>query len=366
METLGIYIHIPFCKKKCPYCSFYSVESSENLQDIYINKVCEEISKWSKTLKKQVNTIYFGGGTPSLINTNNISKILGAINNNFKVIKPEITLEVNPADYRSIDFEKLKFLGVNRISLGVQSLDDSELKILGRRHNSEDVYSTYYQIRNAKIDNISFDFIIGTPNQTVESLDKFINFCSDNNIPHVSAYLLKVEEGTPYFYNRNSLNFLSDDRCSDFYMYFSERMKKLKYNHYEISNFALDGFESKHNSRYWNLSEYLGVGPSAHSFINGKRFFYNENIEEFILNPKILSEGDGGSEEEYVMLQLRLSKGLVNQNYRLRFKKDIPEEYFKKAEKYKKLGLLKYNENNISLTHKGFLLSNKIISDILF
>lgn len=365
MDTLGIYIHIPFCKKKCSYCSFYSVESSENLRYTYIDKVCEEISKWGKSLKKPVDTIYFGGGTPSLINTNSISRILEVIKSSFKVIKPEVTLEVNPADYRSVDFEKLKFLGVNRISLGVQSLSDSELKTLGRRHSSEDIYSTYYQIKNAKIDNISFDFIIGTPHQTLGSLDKFINFCSDNNIPHVSAYLLKIEEGTPYFYNRNSLSFLSDDECSDFYIHFSERMKKLKYNHYEISNFALNGFESKHNCRYWDLSEYLGIGPSAHSFIDGKRFYYNENIEEFILNPEILSEGDGGSEEEYIMLQLRTSRGLINKNYRLRFKKDIPEKYFKKAERYKKLGLLKCNKNSISLGTKGFLLSNKIISDVL-
>lgn len=366
MNTLGIYIHIPFCKKKCPYCSFYSIENHYNQQNKYIDKVCSEIKRWSKTLQKSVDTIYFGGGTPSLIDTNNISKILKVIDDNFEVIEPEVTIEINPADYHSMDFRKLKLCGINRISLGVQSLNETELKILGRRHNVEDIYSTYLQIKDAGIDNISFDFIIGTPTQTLNSLDKFIDFCSDNRIPHVSAYLLKIEEGTPYFYNKNSLNFLSDDKCSDFYIYFSNRMKQLNYNHYEISNFAISGFESKHNSRYWNLGDYLGIGPSAHSLVDNKRFYYTENIEIFNSKGEIVFEDNGGTEEEYMMLQLRLSNGLKNENYKSKFGKEIPKKYFEKAEKYKQFGLVECDKKSISLTTKGFLLSNKIISDILF
>ena len=362
-KSLGIYIHIPFCEKKCPYCSFYSVKCSEEIQQKYTEKVCDELQRWGKTLKRRVSTIYFGGGTPSLIGAEKIIKILNAVNENFEVLSPEITLEVNPADYSSIDFEKLAFSGVNRVSVGAQALDDKSLRVLGRRHSTNDIIKTYESIKLAKINNISFDMIIGFPGQSLADIKNFMYFYQENRLSHLSAYLLKIEPGTPYF--ESNLEFISDDICSDFYIFISNEMKKMGYEHYEISNFSLPGKRSRHNMKYWNLEDYLGIGPSAHSLIDGKRFYYENNIINFILDPKILTEGTGGTPEEYAMLRLRLSEGLANEEYQKKFRMSIPEEYFKKAKKFEDFGLVKVNENNISLTPKGFLLSNKIIGDLI-
>lgn len=362
-KSLGIYIHIPFCEKKCPYCSFYSVKCSEKIQNKYTEKVCTELKKWGKILKRRVSTVYFGGGTPSLVGAEKIIKILNAINENFEVSSPEITLEVNPADYSLVDFEKLAFSGVNRVSIGAQSLDDESLKTLGRRHNANDVIKTYESVQSAKINNISLDLIVGFPGQSIQNIKNFLNFYKENRISHLSAYLLKVEPGTPYA--ESGFEFISDDICSDFYIFISNEMKKMGYEHYEISNFSLPGKHSKHNLRYWNLEDYLGVGPSAHSLIDGKRFYYENDINNFISNPQILNEGIGGTPEEYAMLRLRLSDGLLSEEYQKNFGVNIPEEYFKKAKKYEDFGLVKINENNIALTPKGFLLSNKIIGDLI-
>ena len=362
-KSLGIYIHIPFCEKKCPYCSFYSVKCNEQMQQKYTEKVCDELQKWGKNLKMRVSTIYFGGGTPSLIGAEKIIKILNAVNENFEVSSPEITLEVNPADYSSVDFERLAFSGVNRVSVGAQALDDKSLKVLGRRHSVSDIIKTYESIKSAKIYNISFDMIVGFPGQSLDDIKTFFNFYKENRLSHLSSYLLKVEPGTPYF--ESDLELISDDICSDFYIFISNEMKKMGYKHYEISNFSLPGKHSRHNMKYWNLEDYLGIGPSAHSLIDGKRFYYENDINNFILNPKILDEGIGGTPEEYAMLRLRLADGLVNEEYQKKFGTNIPEEYFKKAKKFEDFGLVKINENKIILNPKGFLLSNKIISDLI-
>lgn len=365
-SNLGIYIHIPFCEGKCPYCSFYSLNSEEELRSLYVQKVERELIKWGNTLKKPVDTIYFGGGTPSLMNSDKIVDILESINKSFHILDAEITIEVNPADYKLVDFEKLKFSGINRVSIGMQSLEDNELKILGRRHSANDVFSTYENAKKSGIENISVDFIIGTPSQTLKSLDRVVNFCKENNISHLSSYLLKIEENTPYYENSSLLNFLSDDECSDFYIYLSEKMEKLGYNHYEISNFAISGKESKHNLKYWNLEDYLGIGPSAHSLIGRKRFYYENNIHKFNNEAKIISEGLGKTEEEYLMLKLRLAKGLQAYEYEKKFGHEIPKVYFEKMAKYEALKLVIIDENGIKLTKKGFLLSNKVISDLIF
>ncbi len=357
---------MPFCKSKCLYCDFYSVVPSQT--EKYFQKVCTEIERWGRVLSDRiVNTIYFGGGTPSLLECDNICDILNAIYNNFKISnnKIEITIEINPADYKLIDFEKLKFHGVNRISVGAQSLNDSEFKTLGRRHNVEDIFSTYNQIKESGIKNISFDAILGIPNQTQKSIDDFLNFCKYNQISHISAYLLKIEEGTQFYKNQKTLNFPSEDESAEIYMHVCEVLKKCGYNHYEISNFSVPGFESQHNLKYWNLDEYLGIGPSAHSLINNARFCYSNNINKFINHSEILSEGKFEPEKEYAMLRLRLFDGLKNELYRKKFGKDIPEIYSEKTQKYNNLGLIECNNVEIRLTEKGFLLSNAIISDIL-
>ena len=364
-DTLGVYIHVPFCKSKCPYCDFYSV-TDISLIDSYVNSICSQINYWGKKTKKDVDTIYFGGGTPSLIGTEKILKILSFIKNNFNVKKTaEITLEVNPGDCFFIDFEKLKSEGVNRISLGAQSLNDSQLKILGRRHGVEDIIKSVDIIKSAKIENISLDLILGAPEQTDEDIKTFADFCKDSKIPHVSAYILKVEKGTPYYFNKEKLNFYSDDNLADIYLYACKLLSESGYNHYEISNFAKSGFESKHNLKYWKLNEYLGIGPAAHSLIDGKRFYYEKDLKKFISDPKVKKEENFEAEKEFVMLALRTKWGIKNGEYKAFFGKDIPKKYFKKTKKFESFGLVTTAEDEIKLTEKGFLLSNYIISEIM-
>lgn len=362
-NTLGIYIHVPFCESKCPYCDFYSVFPCET--ENYVKKICSEIERWGKSLNKTVDTIYFGGGTPSLLKSDSIYEIINSIKNNFKVSNAEITMEINPADYMYLDFEKLKYHGLNRISIGAQSMNDDELKALGRRHNSEDVFSTYNQIKFSGIKNISFDIMLGIPYQNEKSISEFLNFCQENNIPHISAYLLKVEKGTPFYENQKILNLPNEDKSADIYAYVCNILKQFGYNHYEISNFAFPGFESRHNLKYWNLEEYLGIGPSAHSLINNKRFYYSNDVNNFLLCKKTLNEGRFEPKKEYIMLRLRLLEGLTNKGYKEHFGEDIPEIYFKRVKKYIKLGFIVCDNHNIKITEKGFLLSNYIISDIL-
>lgn len=363
-NNLGFYIHVPFCKSKCPYCDFYSLTNIQNIQN-YVDAVLSEIEKWGKKIDKAVDTIYFGGGTPSLLSADNIVGILGAIRNNFRVIDPEITLEVNPADFKFLDFEKLKFCGVNRISIGAQSLDDSQLKVLGRRHNAAEIFEAVDFIKKSGMDNISLDIILGTPNQNLEHIEEFVNYCGLSGIPHISAYMLKIEPNTPYYFNKDNFNFFSDDRLADIYLYTCKLMKKLGYDHYEISNFAKKGFESRHNLKYWNLDEYLGIGPSAHSFLGGKRFYYPKDLAEFIAKPKITNEEKLDSEKELVMLGLRTKNGITNEVFQNKLGYDIPASYFDKIKKFQKYGLVNSEEGRISLTESGFLLSNYIISEIL-
>ena len=364
-NTLGVYIHVPFCKSKCPYCDFYSV-TDISLVDSYINSICSQITYWCQKIKKEVDTIYFGGGTPSIIGTERVLKIISFIKSNFNVKKDaEITLEVNPGDCFLLDFKKLKAVGVNRISLGAQSLNNSQLKILGRRHSAGDIIKSVNIIKSAKIKNISLDLILGVPGQKNEDIREFVDFCKNNKIPHVSAYILKVEKGTPYYFNKKNLIFYSDDKLADIYLYTCKLLNDSGYSHYEISNFAKNGFESKHNLKYWKLGEYLGVGPAAHSLINGKRFYYEKDLKKFINNHFVIDEKNFEAEKEFVMLTLRTKWGIKNSEYKKYFGCDIPKKYFEKVKKFERFGLANINEDGINLTEKGFLLSNYIISEII-
>lgn len=364
-DFLGVYIHVPFCKSKCPYCDFYSVPCSDNLIEKYVETVCDELFKYSLQTDKTVDTIYFGGGTPSLLEPKYISKILENIQKNFKISSPEITMEINPADGDMKYFTELKNIGINRISLGVQSFDDSQLKILGRRHAVKDSVKSFENAKSVGINNISFDLMLGVPEQNPKIIDGFFDFCQSNKIPHISAYILKIEKGTPYFYNKNNLNFPTDDQAADIYEYVCKKANGSGYNHYEISNFSYDNFESRHNMKYWNLDEYIGVGPGAHSLFKNKRFYYSRNLSEFINTPKTLSEGIFEPEQEYIILSLRTKNGIVSRNFQKKFNKIIPEKYFQRAKKFIECGLIEKFDEGFRLTEKGFLLSNFVISRII-
>ncbi len=364
-NTLGVYIHVPFCKSKCPYCDFYSI-TDISLIDSYINSICSQVNYWGRKVKKEIDTIYFGGGTPSAIGTENILKIISFIKNSFCVKKTaEITLEVNPGDCFVLDFSKLKDAGINRISLGAQSLNDSHLKILGRRHSVEDIIKSVDIVKSSKLENISLDLILGAPEQKKEDIKEFVDFCEKNRISHVSAYILKVEKGTPYYFNKENLIFYSDDELADMYLYVCNLLNGSGYGHYEISNFAKKGFESKHNLKYWKLDEYLGIGPAAHSLISGKRFYYEKDLKKFINDPKVIEKENFEKEKEFIMLALRTKWGIKNSKYKNLFGCDIPKKYFEKGKKFRQFGLINMDDEEINLTEKGFLLSNYIISEFM-
>ena len=236
---------------------------------------------------------------------------------------------------------------------------------MGRRHGADDVIKSVDIIKSAKIENISLDLILGVPEQRYEDIKTFADFCKDSKIPHVSAYILKVEKGTPYYFNKEKLNFYSDDNLADIYLYACKLLSESGYIHYEISNFAKSGFESKHNLKYWKLNEYLGIGPAAHSLIDGKRFYYEKDLKKFISDPKVKKEENFEAEKEFVMLALRTKWGIKNEEYKDFFGKNIPKKYFEKAKKFESFGLVNTAKDGVSLTEKGFLLSNYIISEIM-
>ncbi len=362
MKPIGLYLHIPFCNGKCPYCDFYSVNPENETVKKYVDALCREIDNAGGIY----DTVYFGGGTPSLIGADNIARIMSHIN---RTKDCEVTLECNPSDTGAINsafsFETVAKSGINRISMGLQSSDNQERAILGRRGGCEDVERAISRAKAAGIENISLDLMLGIPNQTVESLKKSILFCKEMQAKHVSAYILKIEEGTPFFAKKSLLTLPDDDETCDLYLFAVDELEKAGYLQYEISNFSHKGFESRHNLKYWHCEEYLGLGASAHSFKGGKRFYYERSIDGFISQNPPVDDGEGGSEEEYIMLALRLCEGLNFENYRKRFSQTVPHSIIQKAKQLKKHGLLKVTEKEIALTVKGFLLSNSVISRII-
>lgn len=363
--SLGLYIHIPFCKSKCPYCDFFSISTSKYDTEKYANSLISAIKYWGTRTDDCVDTIYFGGGTPSLLAIGQLGAILCVIADNFNIsVDTEVTIELNPFHGKLLDFHQLRRCGFNRLSVGLQSANENELKLLGRKHNANDVKNTVIDAQKAGFDNISLDLMIATPSQTEQSLKNSIQFCKSLGVQHVSSYILKVEEGTYYSKHPEKYNFPDDDLQASLYMIACEELEKCGFMQYEISNFARPGFESRHNLKYWKLCDYIGIGPSAHSCFNGDRFFYPKSFESFEKN-EIISDGKSDAKQEYVMLSLRLTEGISFEEYKSRFGVMLPYEIVSKARKYEKYGMLTIDEKGIRLNRKGFLFSNTIIGDLL-
>lgn len=366
MNSLGLYIHVPFCDGKCNYCDFYSFKATSKELDEYTDILVEQIDLWSnKLIDKTVDTVYFGGGTPSLLGASRLVRIIEAIRKAFKIACDcEITLEANPTSANSIDFSELKINGFNRVSLGMQSALDEELKLLGRRHLKADVITSVDNIRKSGISNISLDVMLGIPKQNEKSLIETLDFCIFLDVPHISTYMLSVEPDTVFGRFRERFTFADDDTQAKFYMLTSDYLKKQGFTHYEISNFCKDNKYSRHNMRYWELKDYLGLGPSAHSLICSKRFYYPKSIEAF-KNGQFIEDGEGKTKDEYIMLMLRTDRGVNNKDFKLLFGEDLSDSFIRKAKMYEKHGYIKTDDNGISLTEKGFLLSNTIIADLI-
>ena len=362
----GIYIHIPFCNSKCPYCDFYSFKADEKQKDGYLKAVLFCLDKYKDTLTDTVDTIYFGGGTPSVFGGERIGEIINHIKKGFKVCPTaEITVECNPSSVTAEFVNLIAIAGANRISMGMQSAVTTERLKLGRHSDTDKIRECITLFKNEGIDNISLDLMLGVPGQNEESLDESIDFLLSSGIKHISAYMLKVEEGTPYHTYRNSLNLPDEDETCDMYLHTVKRLSENGFMQYEVSNFCRDGYHSRHNLHYWHCDEYLGIGPSAHSFLNGKRFYFGRDFESFLTDPTPVPDGEGGSEEEYIMLNLRLNEGLSGKRYYERFGKHIDKQLFEKAEGFEKMGLVKIDGDTIRLNEKGFLLSNTIIGELI-
>ncbi len=342
-ERSGLYFHIPFCKSKCPYCDFYSVKFDEASAQQYVQEICDEIKQYQGIF----DTVYFGGGTPSILPPELIGKILDCARAQFEISDDaEITVECNPSKDLSEDFKKYASYGVNRISVGMQSAVDSERFALGRVAGKNEVERTINYARQSGIENISLDLMLGTPKQTIESLDYSFDFIKSVGVPHVSAYMLKIEEGTKFFQMRDRLVLPDDDTVGEMYLKTVDTLASFGIKQYEISNFAVPGFESRHNTKYWTLTPYLGIGKSAHSFWGGKRFFYDREWNK-------IDDGTGGDKEEQIMLGLRLAKGID---------KSLVDRDF--AE-FVKMGYVADLGERIALTPKGMLVSNTIINYII-
>ncbi|MBR5234486.1 MAG: radical SAM family heme chaperone HemW [Clostridia bacterium] len=368
----GLYIHIPFCRSKCPYCDFYSCLSKNADIETYVGSVIDEIKTGRRTKEFTQNselcfdTIYFGGGTPSVIGADNIGKIINCAKEHYNITDDaEITVECNPSTVDDDFFRKLSFYGVNRISLGMQSAVDNERKKLGRFSDRNQVLSVIESARKQGITNISLDVMLGIPEQTMTSLDETIDFLIATDVPHISAYMLSIEEGTIFHKRADSLNLPDEDTVCDMYMHLSEKLRNSGFIHYEISNFAKKGYESRHNTKYWNCEEYLGIGPSSHSFVDGKRFFSERDTNAFINGEKAVYDTSGGDRDEYIMLRLRLSEGIIFEEFKNRFGIDFPAEIIKKALDFEKQGLMTVSVTGIALTTDGFLISNYIISELI-
>lgn len=360
----GLYIHIPFCQKKCAYCNFYSACTETSVVDNYLEALENEIKKWGGSCGRPIETLYIGGGTPSVLGRK-IAPLINTIKKSFNFTdSPEITVEMNPSENPLEFLTAAKSAGVNRMSLGAQSGIDRELSLLGRTHTAEDTRRCVETARSLGFSNVSLDLMLALPESDNTSLLKSLEFITELSPEHISAYILKLEDKTALKANKK-LRFADEEAEAEQYLLACEYLENRGYGHYEISNFAKKGYESRHNLKYWNLEEYLGIGPSAHSFFEGKRFYYKPDIKGFIKNPEIIFDGTGGDYEEYFMLKLRLSDGVDLREFTAIYGDRLNSDFLEFCGLLEKEGLVKTDNEHISLTDKGMLLSNTIITELL-
>jgi len=373
-KYVGIYVHIPFCASKCAYCSFYSLAGCDKLMPAYQTAVLRHIKEYSAQLDGYlIDTVYFGGGTPSYYGANRLIGILNALKKNGHVLlDSEITAEVNPASITKDELLRLRRAGFNRLSIGVQCSDDKMLKSLGRLHTFADSEETVKNARQAGFDNVSVDIIFGLPSQDKDAWAETVARTASLKAEHISCYGLKIEDGTQLSVFRDSPFLPDDDEQADMYLYAVEMLARFGYRQYEISNFSRRGYESRHNMKYWLGDEYIGFGSGAHSYIGRCRYSFIEDIEKYIERVTLGQAVVEYSEEmsdfenagEYLMLRLRTIHGISEDEYYniYRLKMDLILELL---HNYEKNGWVMFQDGRWRFTPTGFLLSNTLIGELL-
>lgn len=378
-KNLGIYLHIPFCLSKCSYCDFYSItDFNDNLMEEYRNSIKKEIKYFAQKYGDSylVDTVFLGGGTPSTLKTEYLYEILDEVYKNFHVYEnSEISMELNPKTVNLQKIKDYKNMGVNRISVGIQSMDDKILKTLGRAHNKIEAVETVSRIKSAGFENYSIDLMFAVPGQDISSWKKTLQEAVDLGSPHISLYSLEIMENTPIekLISKDILRVTEEEDDREMYYFAMEYLEQKGMKQYEISNVAKPGFQCRHNLKYWNLDDYLGLGPSSHSYMNHERFFNSQDVRAYI--KKINSGGFEPIEKhkntleedikEYVFTRLRTSEGLEYNEFSKRFNLDFWEFYsnqvYDKMKIFREERLLEADEKGIRLSRRGMSLSNSIM-----
>lgn len=377
-KDLGIYLHIPFCMKKCAYCDFLSWQAKEEEHEKYVRALIKEIRSYGEFAKKyRVSTVFIGGGTPSCINPKLIADVMDAVKETFELERrTEITMEMNPGTVTEEKLQMYKECGINRVSLGLQSTDNEALKTLGRIHTYEEFLESYQMVRKAGFDNVNIDLISSTPGQTEETWKENLSKVLELKPEHLSVYQLIIEEGTPFYdtYAKHQELLPDEETSRSIYEITGEMLKENGYLQYEISNYAKEGKESRHNLKYWEREEYLGLGLGAASMIHNIRMSNTKDMNIYLEkceNPKTMREDVQFLEErqqieEFMFLGLRKTRGISVKEFHRIFGRDIYMVYEKTLEKFLENGLLVEEHGWIRLSQEGILVSNAVLAEFIF
>ena len=372
MRTLGVYLHIPFCRSKCLYCDFCSLpHATDERMYAYADALCQDLIQKAELCREYtVDTVYLGGGTPTVLPTDALERILKTVFLNYGVSpNAEITAECNPATVDLDALVRLRRAGLNRLSIGLQSAHKKELKALGRLHDFEDFRNTFLAAREAGFENLSADVMFGIPHQSTESLLSTLEQLCALSPEHISSYGLGIEEDTPFGRMADRLPLPDEDTVCEMYRRGVEFLAKRGYRQYEISNFAKAGYESRHNLKYWNCDEFLGFGPAAYSDFAGERFGYSRDVDAYIAGREILFERERPSRaeriNEYVMLRMRLGEGIFTKAFKERFGCSFDALFGSAIEPFVQKGLVVRGESGYRFTDEGMLLSNAVLSELL-
>lgn len=365
----GLYIHIPFCLKKCKYCDFTSFVGCEEHFAEYIKCVKKEMAEYKG---EKIDTIFIGGGTPSILSKELLGELIKSIYDTFNIDKNvEFTIESNPKTLTFEKLELLKELGVNRLSIGVQSFIDGELKKIGRIHSSNDASEAVNLAKKAGFKNINLDLMFSIPEQTIDTFKKSIDIAISLNPEHISAYSLILEEGTPLFFEVEKGEALlpNDETDRENYQYLCEKLEAEGYMQYEISNFSKKGYECRHNIKYWDCDEYIGIGISAHSYFDGRRYYNTDSLENYLNCEyrKDLGEILSPDEKikEYVIMGFRKTEGISKKAFFEKFSVDFYEKFRVQIDKFKNLNLIEEKGDFYRLTFEGINLSNSVLCEFL-